>query len=350
MVLGNVCKQSLPAGAALLVSLACAGSAEASEFYKGKTVTMLVGAAAGGGYDALARRVAKHMFVHIPGKPNIVVRNMPGAGGIIAANYLVKNAAKDGTVIASVLNNVAFEPLLGNKRAKYNPVRMQWIGTPSVETALLAVWHEHPAKTLQDATRMKIRAGSSGYSSAPSMYARLLNAVLSTKLEVIIGYRGQTGAFAAMQKGVLDAYGVTYWSSLTSTKRKWLTQKKLRILLQYGPVKERALASVPHAMDLIRKAEDRKLLEAAYGPLLVGRPFVMSGEVPPAQVAIMRKAFMATLADPKFRKDAKRGGLNINRPLDGAKLQEQIAKVYRTPSSVAARLRRIANPPKGRGK
>lgn len=316
------------------------------DFYKGKTITLIVGSAAGGGYDALARRVAKHIFVHIPGKPNIAVRNMPGAGGIIAANYITRNAARDGTVLALVQNNVPFEPLMGNKRAKYNPVHMNWIGSPSIETGLLIVWHEHAARTIQDATRMKIRVGSSGYSSAPSMYARLLNRVLGTKLDVIIGYRGQPGAFAAMQKRVLDSYGVTYWSALTSTKRKWLKQKKIRILLQYGPVRPPELGAIPHAADMIKKPEDRKLLEAAYGPLSVGRPFVMAAGVRAPQVAALRRAFMATLADPKFKKDAKRGGLVINYPQAGEKLQERVALAYRTPSPLIARLRRIANPPK----
>lgn len=317
-----------------------------ADFYKGKTVTMIVSSAAGGGYDYFARTLAKHMFVHIPGKPSIVVRNMPGAGGVIAANFVANSAPKDGLTIASVQSNVPFEPLLANKRAKYNPTQLNWIGTPSMETGLLVVLAKHRANSIQDAMKMRLRAGASGYSSAPSMYARVLNAVLGTKLDVVIGFRGQTGAFQAMEKGDIDTYGVTYWSSLVTTKKKWLRDKKVRILLHYGPEREKALANIPHAGDLVQKPEDRALLEASYGPLRFGRPFVMAGNVPPDRIAAMRKAFLATLADAKFQKEAKRRKLVINKPRDGAVLQKEIADAYRAPPAVIARLRRIANPPK----
>jgi tripartite-type tricarboxylate transporter receptor subunit TctC len=317
-----------------------------SDFYKGKTVTMVVSSSAGGGYDTLSRAVAKHMFVHIPGKPNVIVRNMPGAGGIIATNFIANLAPKDGTTIAGVQNNVAFEPLMGTVRAKYDPTKLNWIGTPSVETGLLIVWHTHPAKTIQDAMTMRIKAGSSGYNSAPSLYGRLLNEVLGTKIDLILGFRGQNGAYLAMEKGELDSYGTTFWSSLTATKKKWLQDKKIRILVQYGPEKEKDLPNVPYGPDLTKNAADRALFEAAYGPLALGRPFVMPGGVPPERVAAIRKAFMATLADPKFLKDAKRIGLIVDKPRTGEQLQKQIVDAYKAPPELIARLRRIANPPK----
>ena len=317
-----------------------------ADFYKGKTVAMVVSSAAGGGYDYLARTIAKHMFVHIPGKPAMVVRNMPGAGGVIAANFVAGNAGKDGLTIASVQNNVVFEPLFANKRAKYNPVQMNWIGTPSVETGLLVVLAGHRVNSIQDAMKTRLRAGASGYSSAPAMYARLFNRILGTKLDVVIGFRGQTGAFQAMEKGDIDTYGVSYWSSLVTTKKKWVRDRKVRILLQFGPLREKALGNVPHAADLIKKPDDRALLEASYLPLKMGRPFVMGANVPPDRVAAMRKAFVATLADPLFRKEAKRRKLVINQPRDGQTLQREVIAAYKAPPAVIARLRRIANPPK----
>lgn len=317
-----------------------------AEFFKGKTVTMIVSSSAGGGYDALSRAIAKHMFVHIPGKPGLVVRNMPGAGGIVAANYVANVAPKDGTVFAGVQNNVPFEPLMGTDRAKYDATKLNWMGTPSVETGLLIVWHTHPAKTIQDAMKMKIKAGSSGYNSAPSLYARLLNEVIGTKIDLVLGFRGQNGAYMAMEKGELDSYGTTFWSSLTATKKDWLKQNKIRILVQYGPEKESDLPNVPYGPDLTKNATDRALFEAAYAPLAAGRPYFIPAGVPADRVVALRKAFMDTMADPKFKKDADRIGLIVNKPRSGEQLQKQIIDAYKAPADVIARLRRIANPPK----
>lgn len=336
-------------GAALLGALGFGGEALAADavgdFYKGKRVTIVVGTAAGGGYDLLARTIAKHMFVHIPGRPEVVVRNMPGAGGLIAMNYLASEAAKDGTIIVAVPGNAPLEPLFGTKRAKYDALRMHWIGTPSVESGVMTVWGTHPAKTFEEARRMKLKAGVSGFNSAPALYARLLNELLGMKLEVVLGYRGQSGAFVAMQNGKIDTYGVTYWSTLTSARKKWLRDKKIRVLLQYGPQKEAALQNVPYLPDLLKSPADRAFLEAAWAPLKLGRPFGVDGAVPAPRVAALRKAFMDTLADPKFRKDVKRIGLVINKPRNGEQLQKEINDIYRMPRDILVRLRKIANPP-----
>ncbi|MGE3246742.1 MAG: Bug family tripartite tricarboxylate transporter substrate binding protein [Beijerinckiaceae bacterium] len=342
--------QDLQKGAAgifALVAGACPALADpVADFYKGKTVQMIVSSSAGGGYDALSRTIAKHMWVHIPGKPGMIVRNMPGAGGIVAMNWVANLAPKDGSVIAGVQNNVPFEPLMGVTRAKYDATKLNWLGTPSVETGTLIVWHTHPAKTIQDAMKMKIRAGSSGYNSAPSLYVRLLNELLGTKIDLVLGFRGQNGAYLAMEKGELDSYGTTFWSSLTATKKDWLKNNKIRILVQYGPEKEEALPNVPYGPDLTKNAADRALFEAAYAPLAAGRPFVMPAGIPADRIAALRKAFMDTMADPKFKKDADRIGLIVNKPRSGEQLQKQIVEAYKAPREVIERLRKIANPPK----
>lgn len=320
-----------------------ASASAVADFYNKKTVTLYVSAAADGGYDRLARAVGKHIYAHIPGKPLIVVRNMPGAGGIIAANFVANTAPKDGTIFALVQNNVPFEPLYGAKQAEYDATKLNWLGTPSVETGLLVVWHTHKAQNFRDALRLPIKAGASGHNSAPSLYARLLNEVLKTRIEVVIGFRGQNGAFDAMEKGQIDAYGSTYWSALVSTRKKWLEDNKLRILLQYGPERVAELAHVPHASDLVRDPRDKALLEAAYAPLSAGRPFVMAGGVPGERVAAMRKALMDTFSDPRFLKDGNRIGLVINRPRSGEDLQRLIVDTYRRPPDTLARLRTLAN-------
>ena len=312
------------------------------EFYKGKTVSMVVSSSPGGGYDTLSRAVARFLPKHIPGNPQVVIRNMPGAGGIVATNHLYRIAARDGTVIGGLQNNTPFEPLFGTKEADYDPTKLNWLGTPSVETGLLIIWHTSKIKTLEDARTMEMTAGASGANSTPSFYARLVNELLGLKIKVIPGFPGQNEAYLAMERGELDSYGVTFWSSLTSTKQDWLRDKKVRFLVQYGPEKEAALGDVPYGPDLVKNEEDRQLFEAAYAPLAAGRPFVAPPDVPKDRLAALRKAMLETFKDPEFLMEAKRLQLDVEKPRSGEQIQEQIARVYQMPKSISDRLRRIA--------
>ena len=162
----------------------------AADFYKGSTVTMVVSTSAGGGYDTLARAIARHLGKHIPGHPTIVVRNMPGAGGIIATNYLYAAAPRDGSVLGLIQSNPPLEPLFGTKQAQFDPLKFNWLGTPSVETAMVLVWHTVPVNSVDDLRRRVTEMGASGANSTPAFYARLLNATLGTKMKVIPGLPG----------------------------------------------------------------------------------------------------------------------------------------------------------------
>jgi tripartite-type tricarboxylate transporter receptor subunit TctC len=315
------------------------------DFYRGKTINMVCSSSVGGGYDTLTRAVARFLGKHIPGNPSVVVRNMPGAGGIVATRFIAKQAPHDGLTIAGVQNNTPFEPLFGTKQADYDATKLTWLGTPSVETGLLIVWHTSPIKTLQDAEKREMTAGASGLNSAPSFYARLLNELLGTKIKIILGFPGQNEAYLAMERGELDApYGVTFWSSLTSTKAQWIKEKKIRILVQYGPEKEAALPDVPYGPDLVKTAADKALFEAAYAPLAAGRPFVAPPDLPPERAAALRAGMLATFKDPEFLAEAQKLRLEINKPTSGEAMQAQVAHVYQLPQEVIDRLRRIAQP------
>ena len=224
-----------------------------ADFYRGKTISMVVGSSAGGGYDALARVVARYLGKHIPGNPSVIVRNMPGAGGIVATSFIANVAPRDGLTIGCVLANTPFEPLLGTKEATYDATKLTWLGTPSVETGLLAVWYTSKIKTLDDAKKMQMTAGVTGANSEPALYARLLDQLLGLKIKIIPGFPGQNDAYLAMERGELDTVGTILWSSLTSTKPDWIRDKKIRILLQYGPEKEAALPDVPYGPDLVEQ-------------------------------------------------------------------------------------------------
>jgi tripartite-type tricarboxylate transporter receptor subunit TctC len=327
---------------AFMAGTAGARAADVADFYKGKTVSMVVSSSPGGGYDTLSRAIARFLGKHIPGNPAVVVRNMPGAGGIVATSYIAKVAPRDGLTIAGVQNNTPFEPLFGTKEATYDPVKLTYLGTPSVETGLLIIWHTSPIKTVEDAMKMQMTAGASGANSAPAFYARLLDELLGLKIKVIPGFPGQNEAYLAMERGELDSYGVTFWSSLTSTKSEWLRDKKIRILLQYGPEKLAQLSDVPYAPDLLKNAEDKLLMEASYAPLALGRPFLAPPDMPADRTAALRKAMFDTFKDPEFLAEAKKQRLIVDAPKTGEQMQAQVARVYQMPQSVIDRLRRIA--------
>lgn len=341
-----------PAGRILLGSMACAvlfansGSPsfaqERAAATSEKPITIVVGNSPGGGYDLLARTIARHLGKELPGSPQIIVQNMPGGGSLIASNYLYSVAPKDGSVISSVSNNIPFEPLFGTKEARYDPLKFNWLGTPSQETGLLTLWHTVPVKTLDDLRRREITVGSTGENSTPSFYARLLNELHGSKIKVIVGYRGQNEMYAAMERGELDASSSVFYSSLVSTRPSWLPEGKVRLLVQYGQAKHPKLPDVPFFADLIDDPDDKALIRAAFAPLATGRPYAMPPGVPPAKVAEMRAAFTATFSDPDFIADANKQKLDVSSPMSGEELTRLIAEAYKTPEKVVARLQQLS--------
>jgi tripartite-type tricarboxylate transporter receptor subunit TctC len=316
-----------------------------ADFYKGKTVTLIISSAAGGGYDALARTIANHLGKHIPGSPAVIVRNMAGAGGIVATNHLYSVAAKDGTVVGGVQNNTPFEPLFGTKAATYDPLKFNWLGTPSIEVAMLTVWHKAPVNSWQDARTQEITVGSSGVNSTPSFYGRLLNETLGLKQKIIVGYESQTQAFLAMERGEVDGYPSVFYSALMSTKPTWYKDKLIKILVQMGLEKEPALPEVPFALDLVSSPEDKLLLTAAYAPLQSGRPYLMPPGVPADRVVAMGAAMMETFRDRDFLAEADKRGLGVNSPRTGQELHDLLTQVYtKTPPHIIERLRKISTP------
>jgi len=317
---------------------------EVSDFYRGRTVTMIVTTSAGGGYDTLARAISRHIGKHIPGNPTMVVRNMPGAGGITATNFLFSGAEQDGSVLGLVQNNPPLEPLFGAKGARFDPTKFNWLGTPSVETAMVLVWHAVPVHSVEDLRRRETNMGASGANSTPAFFARLLNAALGTKMKVIPGYPGQNDAFLAMERGELDGYPSVFYSALSSTRPTWLADKKARAVVQYGPEKLKELGDVPFAPDLVSDPDDKLMLQVAFTPMSLGRPLLMPPGVPSDRLAAMRKALSATFADPEFLAEGARIGLGLNAPRGGEELLQVIERAYRSPPHLIERLRKLNTP------
>ena len=339
--------RSRTALATSLVSLVLATGASAqsaSEFYKGKTINLIISSSAGGGYDTLARTIARHLPKHIAGNPAVAARNMPGAGGIVATKHLYSIAPKDGLTIGGVQNNTPFEPLLGTKEADYDPLRFNWLGSPSFETALVIVWHTVPVETVDDLRKREITVASSGLNSTPSFYTRLLNELLGTKMRIVVGYRGQNESFLAMERGEVDGYPSIFWSSLTATKPDWIRDKKIKSIVQYGPEREKEAGNVPSVSEFLESEDDKLLLEAAIAPLALGRPYLMPPDVPGDRVELMQKAFAETFADKEFLKEADKLNIGVNVPRSAAQVKKIVEAAYATPKPIIARLQKIAQP------
>ena len=334
-------RSSIVAALLLIASAATAAAAPVDDFYKGKTVLFVVGGSAGGGYDILGRAIARYIGQHIPGNPAVVAQNMPGAGGLVSMDYLSRTAAHDGTVIALVENGPPLAPLFGVKEARYEPTKFNWLGTPSVETAVVLVWHTVPVNTLDDLKTRVTTMGASGTNSTQAFYTRLVDAVLGTKMKTINGYKGLNDTFLAMERGEIDGTPSVFYSAISSTRPKWLPDRLAKAILQYGPRRLKELPDTPFVPDLITAADDKLLLQAAFAPLALGRPLVMPPGVPAERVAAMRKALADTLADPAFVAEAAKLGLVVNAPQTGEQLQHVIDQAYATPSRVVERLRQL---------
>jgi tripartite-type tricarboxylate transporter receptor subunit TctC len=327
-----------------LASVPQANADSVADFYKGRAVTVVVSSSAAGGYDTLARALARHMGKHVPGNPAVIVRNMPGAGGMTATNFLYNNADKDGSVIGLVQNNTPFEPLFGTREARYDPVKFNWLGSPSSETAMVLLWHTVPVSTLAELKAREVAVGVSGANSTPAFFTRLLNATLGTKMKPINGYPGQNDVLLAMERRELDGHPSAFFSSVRSTRPTWLREKTAKAILQYGPEKLAELADVPFAPDLVASDEDKLTMQAAFAPLALGRPFLIPPGVPPERVAALRAAFAATMADAEFLAEGERMGLGLNAPRTGTQIQEVMERAYQSPPGVIERLRQLNTP------
>jgi tripartite-type tricarboxylate transporter receptor subunit TctC len=333
---------------ALALAMGCllqsAQAQSVEQFYKGKTVSIIIGGSPGGGFDTLARAIGRHIGSLIPGNPTVVAKNMPGAGGTQALDHLYNAADKDGTVMGLVNNTPPFVPLFSGTPARFDPIKFSWLGTPSVESPLVLIWQSVPVNTIDDLKAKDITVGASGANSAQAFYSRLINATLHTKMKIISGYRGQNDIFIAMERREIDGYPSVFYSSLTSTRPTWLLEKIAKVVLQYGPEPLKELPGVAWAPDHIRDAKDKMLFLTATAPNALGRPLLMPPDVPSDRLAAVRKALIDTFNDPAFRAEADKMGLLVNAPRTGEQLAEVIRAAYAAPADIVARVRQLEKP------
>jgi tripartite-type tricarboxylate transporter receptor subunit TctC len=308
-----------------------------------KPVSIYVAGSAGGGLDLYARLLGRHIGPHIEGHPVIDVQDMPGAGGIRAANFLAVTAPKDGTAITTFAGGPLAEPLIGARNPGYDMSEFQWIGTISHDVSLCISWKGGPFNTIQDVMQREMTVAGTGAGSETDTFPVVLNAVLGTKFKLVTGYPGTQETFLAMENGEVNGRcGLTY-SSLKSTKPDWIRDHKINILLQIALEKSPELPDVPLAHDLIQKPDDEKLLGLIMIGTVSGHPFAAPPGTPAGKVENLRRAFAATVQDPAFLADAASLKAEVS-PMLGQKVQDVVADAYATPKPIIERAKALINP------
>jgi tripartite-type tricarboxylate transporter receptor subunit TctC len=316
--------------AALLLALpaAIASAQSSTDFYRGKSIDLYVNVSVGGGYDLYARMVARHIGKHIPGNPTIVPQNMPGGGGMRLANWLYNIGPKDGTAIGAVARAMAFEPLLGNKGAQYDGTKFNYVGSANNEVSVCVAWHTSGVKTFEDAQKTQLVVGTGGVADDTYQYPAILNNLFGAKFKMVPGYPGGNDINLAMERGEVQGRCSIPWSTVKATRRFWIDEKKVNLLMQYSLSKHADLPNVPLIMDLAKTDEQRNILKLIFGRQVMGRPFALPPGVPQDRVAILRKAFADTMTDKAFLAEAAKAKFEIN-PVSGETIEALVSDVYR---------------------
>jgi tripartite-type tricarboxylate transporter receptor subunit TctC len=337
------------------------GVAGAADFYKDRTITFIIGAAPGGGYDTYSRLIASHLGRHIAGQPTIVPQNVPGAGSIRAANYLYNVAPKDGTAIGMIdeaifLNQIlgvqeptteAAKPgwfggvlrrLMGTQETKTDAVKFNWIGRILANSAVLFVRREAGIGKIEDAIDKELIVSASG--TASRLNWTVLKNAFAMKFKIVSGYQGSNESMLALMRGEADALSMP-WSILRITGADLIRDKKINLLLQTGAEKDADLEHLPRMIDLARNDDERKLLELFASPSTIGRSVLAPPGMPAERVAELRRAFMAMTQDPSFLGDLKKARLELS-PLGGEQLQAAVTRMSDVPEWLIERARRVS--------
>jgi tripartite-type tricarboxylate transporter receptor subunit TctC len=323
----SVCVGVLIGAFALVAGSVSARADAVADFYKGKTGQMIIGSSAGGGYNQYGRLIARHIERHIPGKPAINAKNLPGGSGRKALNYVANVGKADGLTMGIVSRNTHFDRLLyGDKSVDVDSTKLSWLGSANSEVSLCVSWHNTPIKTIQDA-RNGMTIGSSGPVATDTLMARILNRIAGTKIKVILGYPGSTEVHLAMERGEVTGRCGFGWDSIVSRYYDWITDKKINLLVQLASQKHPDLPNVPAFSDFAKTDAERQMLRVFTLPNEMGRPFFMRAGIPADRFKVLRAAFVAAMKDPQLLADAKKQRLAIA-PLDGATVEKMVKEVY----------------------
>ena len=324
--------------------LASRPAAAQADFYKGKSIELIISTGVGGGLDANARVVARHLASHIPGQPTIVPKNMPGAGHIRAANYVFSQAPKDGTTIATFIPVFVMAQVLErSKSIQFDPSNFKWLASTSSSNGTVYVWHTSGVKSVEDATKRQVLMGGTGVGSYTIIYPTVMNSVLGTKFKLVTGYQSTAEIGLALERGEIEGRAGNNFNSLKAENGEWLRAGKINLIAQVGLERDAEFASVPLMTDFAKNDEDRAILKLFSTDVVIGRPFVTSPGVPAERVALLRKAFDEMMKDPAYLKDAAAAGLDVT-PVEGAKIQKIVADLVHTPDDIVAKAKLAMEP------
>ena len=333
------------AALAAVLPASIAGAQSPADFYKGKTLEFYIGYSVGGGYDLYARTIARHLGKHIPGNPTIVPKNMEGAGSLRLANWMFRVAPKDGSVIATIGRGTGFDPILGQKGAQFDGTKFTWIGSANNEVSVCVAWNATSGITkFDDLLTKEMTVCVTSMSADTDQFPRILNGVLGTKMKIVSGYPGGNDVVLAMERGEVQGRCGWSWSSVISTHKVWLDEKKVTVLAQLALQKHPDLPNVPLITDLAKTDEQKQILRLIFARQVMGRPYLAPPGIPADRAAVLRKAFMETVQDKDFLADAEKAQLEIT-PVSGEELQKLVTEVYATPPEIAKKAAEILGAP-----
>jgi len=332
------------AAAVAFAAAPAAAQDDIAAFYQGKQLRIVVGTAAGGGYDLFARIVARHIAGHIPGHPNVIVQNLPAAGGMAMTNQLYASGARDGTVIGAPINGIPTAPMLQPHGARFDATKLIWLGSTNREPYVAYVWHTAPVQSLAELRARELLVGATAPGTTMVDFPLVTNDILGTKFKIVRGYEGTPQINTAIERGEIEGQGGIGWAAVKAQVPQWIAERKITVIAQYGLKRHPDLADVPSMLELAQNDADRRALLMMFARTEYGRPYFLPPEVPAARVAALRRAFDSTMKDPAFIADAAKLQLEID-PMTGEALQELIAELARTPPDVVARVRRILEAP-----
>lgn len=314
-------------------SITVGEESDVADFYRDNTVQILVGYSPGGGYDTYARTLARYMPEHIPGNPEIIVKNVPGAGSLVLMNQIAHTLPSDGTVFGTVARGSAFEPLFGNEQALFNPQELNWLGSLNNEVGMCAAWHTADVKTWKDLREHELLVGGTGAGADTDTFPRVLAEVLDFKFNLASGYPGSSEINLAMERGEIEGHCSGGWSGVKTSWAPWIEEGKLNPLFLLSLSKHPELPEAPLIIDLAENDYQKQVLQLLLARQVMGRPYVAPPGVPAERLDALRKAFEATANDPEFLAEAKRKQLEISF-VNAAKITEVIRKSYQSSPEV----------------
>ena len=308
-----------------------------ADAFAGKTVTIYVGYTAGGSYDLYGRLIARHLGQHLPGKPTVVVQNMPGAGSLKAANYLYEVAPRDGTALGVVVESTALEQALANPAAQYDAAKFTYVGRAATSNNIFMMWRSAKVQSLEDAKLVPSLLASTGPGSIADTIPKLTNALLGTKFKLISGYPASTEAMLAMERGEVDGSSSS-WAAVKVGKQDWLKEKKIRIFLQTTPERAGELPDTPCLGEIGTTPQDRQVFALYASGSAIGRTLIGPPGIAVERVTALREAFDAMVKDPEFIADLEAQKLDLG-PLSGEELQKLIEEVANVPPAILEKVR-----------